>query len=232
MNRATRWWILVPALVSVLAAVVAIVILVAPPRGETLSAARRRLLPAALLQRDLASDLHLLDALLMYVGETNRFNELVAQPEEVMYTMLDRLDANGAAALGERPSKELTEELTAYWEAASRATAMKVSDRLRRQAERARKRPGSGGRVDGAALEEAGDVSARLERLDTKLQDGAASALAALDAALAGEEAQRRARTQRATAVLLAGMLVSILLAAGGFFAAGEPTRAAAAPPA
>ncbi len=232
MSRASRWWIFVPAVVSILAAVLAVAILVAPPRGETLSEARRRHLPAALLQRNLASDLHLLDALLRYVGASNEFNTLIAEPEDVVYTMLDRLDAEGAAALGQTGSKELVEELTAYWDAASRATAVRVSNRLRRQAERARKRPGSGGPVDRAALEEANDVTGRLEKLDAKLQDGAASALAALDAALAREQSERRARTLRATAVLLAGAVVAILLAVGGFFAAGEPGRPATTPPA
>jgi methyl-accepting chemotaxis protein len=213
--RSLRLKMLVPALAAVLATVVAMIVTwsLSKSAENQLTSTQARKMPAMVFLQDLHADLGRLNALMLYVGESDAYATLMSQPETLFYDMLDRLEKQGPAVLGEAHAKALKAELEKYYDDGDKDAAKRVANRVKFKAERA-KRPdqlrASGTTIEEqAALARSQEVDDEYQRLYKRLADEARAAKDELDRSLAAAvEGQRNS--------ILAGALILIVAAVGG----------------
>ena len=139
--RSLRMKMLVPALVAVIATLLATAVTLwqSGQAAAALESARRRNLKSLLFHKDMYARLGELNALTKWVGETNNYNLNIDFPQNAHDDMVDRFEKEGADVLGAEQSKKTLEALEKYWALASGDAARRITNRLRFNEERAKR---------------------------------------------------------------------------------------------
>jgi methyl-accepting chemotaxis protein len=217
--RSLRWKMLVPAIVAMIATLIATLVTLglSGRAASKLEDARTRNLPALLFHQEMHAKLAQLDALMKFVGESRRLDDKIDLAEQVHMDMQDRFQAEGAAVLGPAESQKLLADLDKYWADANVVAAQKVSNRLKFEAERC-KNP-NWEHASGASIAEIHQtgVSAAVENyyqaLYARFEQGAKNAQAAMNTALGEANAEQRQ-------AVLWGAVILVVFACGGMVAA------------
>jgi methyl-accepting chemotaxis protein len=211
--RSLRWKMLTPALVAVLATLAATVVtlLLSRQAAAKLRVARAKNLPSLIFHDYMHAKMAEMDALLKWVGETEDYATRIDRPQMVYDDMVDRFQKEGPAILGEAQSKALLAEVDKYWDEASRDAAVKVANRLKFKAERAKRGDGyhaSGNSAEEqAALANSQVIENQSLALYKQFEQGAKDAQASMDAALGDADKQQSFSIWVGVLILLAGAL-------------------------
>ena len=226
--RSLRWKLLLPALVAVVATLLAtgVTLYLSKAAKRKLEDARAKSLPTMIFYKDMHALIAEVDALLKWVGETEKYAEKMIEPEEKYYDMLDLFEAKAPVALGAAQAEAVLAEIKAYWDAASQDVAVRVSNRLKFKEERA-KRPdayhASGTNMEEvAALTRTQEIDNQFRALYKKFADGADEAQKAMDQALADADSEQSFSIWAGAGILV---LFAVAGAAAAWIVSGRTSR-------